>query len=79
MNQYLLTIVFTNGDQKEVMLSTPHELQPDGRNPFALSYKDRDGILHNLPWNGIREFYFSPEDYMKVRQDQRPIAAVKGV
>lgn len=77
MNQYLLTIVFTNGDQKEVMLTSPHELQPEPRTPYALAYKDRDGMLHNLPWSGIREFYFSPEDYMKVRQSQQPVAVSK--
>ena len=70
MDQYLLTIVFTNGDQKEVMLTTPHELQPDSRTPHALAFRDRDGLLHNIPWSGMREFYFVPEDYIKVRQKQ---------
>lgn len=68
---YLLTIIFTNGDQKDVMLNKPHILQPTPENPHALTYVDRDGLLHNLPWTGIREFYFSPEDYMKCRDAKK--------
>ena len=68
MNQYILTIVFLNGDRKEISLETPHELQPEPRSPHALAYKDRDGDIHNIPWTSMLEFHFNPEDYMKVRK-----------
>jgi len=64
---YLLTVVFTNGDRKEIKLDTPHRLEPNPQHPSALTYIDRDGMLHNLPWSGIREFWFSIDEYNACR------------
>lgn len=65
--EYVLTIVLINGQQREIFLKTPHELVPAANDPKAISWKDRDGLIHNIPWTSILEFYFSPEDYNDCR------------
>ena len=65
MEGYLLTIEFNNGTTKEVRLSEVHRLTPDGLNPVALVYTDRDGLMHNIPFTSMKEFYFDPSEYAK--------------
>lgn len=65
--QYILTIILINGEQRELLLDEPHEIVPANNEPKALAWRDRDNILHNVPWTSILEFYFSPDEYNACR------------
>ena len=67
---YILTLKTIDNNQREILLESPHEIVPSPADPKAVSWRDRDGNLHNVPWSSILEFYFSPQDYKKCRSEQ---------
>jgi hypothetical protein len=65
--EYVLTLILINGQQRELLLDKPHVLVPSPNDPKAVSWTDRDGLIHNVPWSSIIELYFSPEDFNACR------------
>jgi len=70
---YVLNIKFINGEEKELVLSAPHTLTPDNSRPAALVYKDAAGLLHNIPFTSIMDFWFSVEAYTKCEAKDSPL------
>lgn len=68
--RYVLTIKFVGGEQKEFTLTEPHKLSPDNMRPVALTYKDANDLLHNIPFSSMLDFWFSVEDYKKCEAAQ---------
>ena len=50
MSNYLLTLVFNDGEQREVLLARPHEVTTTG-----IKYVDRDGLIHHIPFSSLKE------------------------
>ena len=74
---YMLSLRFTSGQKQDIMLEKPHQLTPDTLRPHALVYEDDAGMVHNIPFSSLDEFYFDPKMYNQCGASDCPIHGKK--